>query len=189
MLALIFGLSLFLFIHLVPQKPALKEQLVKRVGMVGYRALHGLVALVAVVLIVVGYFESRYDVDLWYPPLWTRHLAATLMIFACILLFAAPFKGKIKEKLTSPLSVALKIWALAHLLANGTLSDTILFGFFLLYAVSYRISLKRRIAAGLVIVPQGRWLHDVYAIFLGLAFYVATVLWLHEWAFDVAPFV
>lgn len=189
MLALISGLALFLLIHLVPQRPALKNKIVERVGMTGYRALHGLVALVAIVLILFGYFESRYDFDLWYPPVWTRHLAATLMVFACIFLLAAPFKGKIKEKLTSPLSVALKVWALAHLLANGTLSDVILFGFFLLYAVSYRISLKRRIAAGLVSVPQGRWVHDVYAVVLGLGFYIVVVLWLHEWAFDVAPFI
>ncbi|WP_114009023.1 NnrU family protein [Cohaesibacter intestini] len=187
MLALIAGIILFFAIHLVPQRQTLKNALVERIGMMGYRALHGIVALAAVALIFGGYFVARYDVVLWYPPVWTRHLAATLMLFASILLFAAPFKGKIKEKLTSPLSVAIKVWALAHLMANGTLADVILFGFFLFYAVTYRISLKKRIQAGLVVVPEGRWLNDVYAVVLGLGFYAVMVLWLHEWAFDVAP--
>ena len=109
------------------------------------------------------------------------------MLFASIFVFAAAFSGKIKQMLTSPLSVAIKIWALAHLLANGSLADVLLFGFFLLFAVSYRISLKRRIAAGLVSVPQGRAINDVYAVLLGLAFYAAMVLGVHEWAFDVSP--
>lgn len=187
LLTMIAGIILFFAIHLVPQRQALKESIVERIGVMGYRALHGVVALAAIALIFAGYFEARYDVILWYPPVWTRHLAATLMLFSSILLFAAPFKGKIKEKLTSPLSVAIKIWALAHLIANGTLADVILFGFFLFYAVTYRISLKKRIQAGLVVIPKGRWLHDVYAVVLGLAFYAVMVMGLHEWAFDVAP--
>jgi uncharacterized membrane protein len=67
------------------------------------------------------------------------------------------------------------------------LGDIVVFGFFLAFAVSYRISLKKRIAAGLVSVPQGRWINDIYALVLGLAFYVVMVLWAHEWAFDVSP--
>ena len=187
MLMLLVGLALFLAIHLVPQTPSLKDQLVARLGPTGYRGLHGVVALGSVVLIVLGYFEARYDVILWYPPIWTRHLAATLMLIASILVFAAPFSGKIKQALTSPLAVSLKIWAVAHLIANGSLADLVLFGFFLFFAVSYRISLKRRIAAGLVTVPEGRWIHDVYAVVLGLAFYAVMILGLHEWAFDVSP--
>ncbi len=187
LLTMIAGIILFFAIHLVPQRQALKESIVERIGVMGYRALHGVVALAAIALIFGGFFQARYDVVLWYPPVWTRHLAATLMLFSSILLFAAPFKGKIKEKLTSPLSVAIKIWALAHLIANGTLADVILFGFFLFYAVTYRISLKKRIQAGLVVVPKGRWLHDVYAVVLGLTFYAVMVMGLHEWAFDVAP--
>ncbi len=185
---LILGIILFLAIHLVPQFPELKDRFIDKIGLTGYRALHGVIALSSVFLIVYGYFESRTDpVIIWYPPFWTRHLVATLMIIASILVFAAPFAGKIKEKLTSPLSVGLKLWALAHLIGNGTLGDIVVFGFFLAFAVSYRISLKKRIAAGLVTVPQGRWINDVYAVVLGLAFYVVMVLWAHEWAFDVSP--
>lgn len=185
---LIIGIILFLAIHLVPQFPDLKDRFVARIGMMGYRALHGVVALGSIILIVYGYFESRYDaIIIWDPPFWTRHLVATLMLIASILVFAAPFAGKIKEKLTSPLAVGLKLWALAHLIGNGTLGDIVVFGFFLAFAVSYRISLKKRIAAGLVTVPQGRWINDVYAIVLGVGFYLAMVFAVHEWAFGVSP--
>lgn len=188
MTSLLLGIALFLLIHLVPQFPALKDRFVSKIGLMGYRGLHGIVALTSIVLIVYGYFESRNDpVVIWDPPFWTRHLVATLMIIASILVFAAPFAGKVKEKLTSPLAAALKLWALSHLIGNGTLGDIVLFGFFLAFAVSYRVSLKKRIAAGLVTVPQGRWINDLYALVLGLGFYVIMVLWAHEWAFDVSP--
>ena len=188
MLMLLFGLLLFFAIHLIPQYPDFKDRLASRIGLAGYRALHGIVALVAIYLIVTGYFDARGEIDLWYPPVWTRHLASSLMLLASISLFAAPFAGRIKQYLTSPLSVALKIWAVSHLIANGSLADLVLFGFFLFFAVSYRLSLKGRIASGLVTIPQGRLIYDAIAVVLGCLFYVAMVLWLHEWAFDVSPF-
>jgi uncharacterized membrane protein len=38
---------------------------------------------------------------------------------------------------------AVKLWAVAHLLANGTLADVLLFGGFLAWAVADRIAVKR----------------------------------------------
>ena len=187
MILLLVGLVLFLGIHLIPQMPSFKAQLEDRLGVTGYRGLHGVVALTAVVLVVLGYASTRGEMILWYPPVWTRHLAATLMLFASILVFSAPFSGKIKQMLISPLSVALMIWAVAHLLANGGLADCILFGFVLFFAISYRISIKRRIAAGLVQVGEGRWVYDGFAFLLGLGFYAAMILGVHEWAFGVSP--
>ena len=40
--------------------------------------------------------------------------------------------------------VAIKIWALAHLLVNGDLGGIILFGSFLAWAVFDRIAVKKR---------------------------------------------
>ena len=168
MVLLLAGVILFLAIHMVPQKPDLKDAIAMRIGKMGYRLFHGVFALIAICLIYIGYFDAKDSVILWYPPIWTRHLAATLMIFASIFAFAGMFSGKIKQKLKSPFSIAIKTWAFSHLLANGSLADLILFGFFLLYGVSYRISLKRRIARGVVTVPEGRIIADVYAICLGL---------------------
>nr|WP_321482883.1 NnrU family protein [uncultured Cohaesibacter sp.] len=187
MVLLLVGIALFLVIHLVPQKAELKDGLTMRFGEMGYRIFHGVIALLAVGLIYVGYFSAQGTYILWYPPIWTRHLAATLMLFASILAFSGAVPGKIKQKLTSPFSIAIKTWAFAHLLANGTLSDLILFGFFLFFGVSYRISLKRRIAAGRVTIPKGKLKWDILAILLGLGFYAAMIFGVHEWLFGVSP--
>ena len=67
-----------------------------------------------------------------------------LMLPAFILLIAAYVPGQIKARLKHPFLVAIKTWALAHLIANGDLASIILFGSFLAYAVYDRITLKRR---------------------------------------------
>ena len=66
------------------------------------------------------------------------------MLPAFIFIVAAYVPGQIKEKLKHPFLVAIKTWALAHLIANGDLASIILFGSFLAYAVYDRITLKRR---------------------------------------------
>jgi uncharacterized membrane protein len=67
------------------------------------------------------------------------------MWFAFIALAASnPAPGKIRGWLRHPMLVAVKIWALAHFLANGDLGGLILFGSFLVWAVFDRIAVKRR---------------------------------------------
>ncbi len=82
--------------------------------------------------------------------------------------------------------VAVKLWAVAHLLANGTLADLLLFGGFLAWAVVDRVSLKRRAAAPVPGAPAGKW-NDWIALVAGVALYVAFLLFLHRWLFGVAP--
>ena len=57
---------------------------------------------------------------------------------------AAYFPGRIKRTLKHPMLAGVKIWALAHLLANGDLGSILLFGSILAWAVVARISVKRR---------------------------------------------
>jgi hypothetical protein len=67
---------------------------------------------------------------------WTRHLAGLLTLVAFMLLAAAYVPGNgIKARLHHPMVLGVKVWALAHLLANHTLADLLLFGSFLLWAV------------------------------------------------------
>jgi uncharacterized membrane protein len=92
-------------------------------------------------------------VQVWSPPPWTRWVAIVLMLPAFIFLVAAYVPGRIKETLKHPFLVAIKTWALAHLIANGDLASIILFGSFLAYAVYDRITLKRRKPTSLIGVP------------------------------------
>lgn len=188
MLLLVLGLAIFLGIHLVPTRPDLRARFVKRFGEGGYKALFSAASLAGLVLIVWGYGAARAAgaVVLWDPPVFTRHLAATLLIPVFPILFAAYLPGRIKATLKHPMLTAVKLWALAHLIANGTLPDLVLFGGFLGYAVFDRISVKRR---GLPEpAPVVGWTrNDTLAVGFGLAVYLAFVVRLHLWLFGVSP--
>ena len=96
--------------------------------------------------------------------------------------------GHIRTKLKFPILVAIKIWALAHLLANGESYSVVLFVTILAWAVILRITLKRRIASGETKLPVFvSEKYDVIAIVVGLVLYVAIVFKLHEWIIGVAP--
>jgi uncharacterized membrane protein len=188
MTLLILGLFLFLGAHSLPMAPGLRGRLIARLGDNGYRGLMAVASLAGLVLIVWGYGAARYDpVILWHPPFWTAHISWSLMAIAFVLIVAAYIPGKIGEKVRHPMLAGVKIWAFAHLIANGTLADVVLFGSILAWAVIDRISLKKRERAGLVTITGGPVRNDVIAIVVGLAAYAVFLLYLHRWLIGVSP--
>jgi uncharacterized membrane protein len=101
-----------------------------------------------------------------------RHLALLLMWPAMVLLVAAYSPGLIRSKTKHPMLLAVKIWALAHLLANGDLGSMVLFGGLLAWAVYDRISVKRR---GLKPEPAPFGRGDVIALVGGTLAYLAML--------------
>lgn len=188
MLQLLLGIVLFFGMHSVAILALpLRDRLAARSDL-GWKALYAIVSLVGIFLMVRGYAELRLTPTVLYvPPVALRHVAALLMLpaFAC---FIAPyFPGRIKRALKHPQLVAVKLWALAHLLANGTLADVLLFGSFLIWAVVERISLKRRPVRAVPGAPESA-MNDVIVVVVGLALYVAFAFWFHELLFGVRPF-
>jgi uncharacterized membrane protein len=116
---------------------------------------------------------------LYTPPPALRLAAVILLLPVFPLLFATYLPGRISTATRHPMLVATKLWATAHLLANGTLADVLLFGSFLAWAVVDRISLRHRSPRPVPGVPPTRF-NDVLATVLGLALYAAFVLWLHQ---------
>lgn len=150
-----------------------------------YKGLYSLVTLAAFVAIVWGYAEIKPWIFVWAPPVWTRHIALTLMPFALIILVSAYAPaGYIKKAVKHPMLLAVKIWALAHLLANGDLGAILLFGSFLAYGVIDRIALKRRGDVGAANVKPNV-LGDLIAIAVGGAAYAAIIFYLHPILFGV----
>lgn len=98
-------------------------------------------------MLAIGFARYRTEgyIPVWEPPLWTRHVAITIMWFAFVM-FAAAYvpAGRIKGWLRHPMLNAVKTWALAHLLANGDLGSIILFGAILLWGGYDRFALKWR---------------------------------------------
>ncbi|PSC06369.1 NnrU family protein [Alsobacter soli] len=180
MLLLILGLVLLLGAHTFTTRRAARAAAVERLGEGPYKGLYSLVSLLGLALIVYGfrtYREAGY-IQVWDPPTGMRHLTLLLMWPAMICLVAAYVPGSIKRVLKHPMLVAVKIWAFAHLLANGDLGSMVLFGSVLAWAVYDRISLKRREQAGEVKIRYGGRLNDVVAVVLGTVLY-AVMIFLH----------
>ncbi|KAB2940650.1 MAG: NnrU family protein [Hyphomicrobium sp.] len=193
MLVMVLGLVLFFAIHLVPSNVELRNGLIARFGEGGYKAVFAALSLVGLTLIVLGFYKLQLHPGknpiLWEPPIWTRHLALALMLPAMIALVATYVPSHIHVMLKHPMLVAIKIWALAHLLANGDLASLVLFGGFLAFAVYDRISVKRRGDLGPLGKGAGPWINDVIVVVVGTALYAAIALYLHEFVIGVPPLV
>ncbi|WP_372657240.1 NnrU family protein [Hydrogenophaga sp.] len=189
---LIWGLVLFLGVHSVAiVSPGARNAWAQRLGEMPWKALYSLVSLAGLVLIVLGYGLAREQPLLLYtPPAALRHLALLLMLPVFVLLLAAYLPGRIQRTAKHPMLLAVKLWALAHLLANGNLADVLLFGGFLAWAVADRMSVKRRAAAAPLRpvpgLPASAW-NDAIALVAGLALYVVVLLWAHAAWIGVRP--
>ena len=175
MLPLIIGLIVFLGIHLVPTNPALRSGLAERFGENQWKVVFSVISLIGFALIVYGYHKMQVmpgkNPQLWDPPAWTRHVALLLMLPAMILLVAAYVPSRIRDVLQHPMLTAVKLWALAHLLANGDLASLLLFGSFLAYAVYDRISVKKRGARGPLGGRSGGPVNDLAVVAIGIGLY------------------
>jgi uncharacterized membrane protein len=187
MAVLIAGLVIFLGVHSIAIfSPDARARALKHWGEGPWKAGYGLISLVGFALLIYGFGLARQaPVVLYTPPLWMRHAAVLFMLPVFPLLLAAYLPGRIKAATKHPMLAAVKFWAFGHLLANGTLTDMLLFGGFLAWAVMDRISLKRRSQA-IRTAPPGRF-NDFSAIVLGLALYVVFIGWAHVRLFGVPP--
>jgi uncharacterized membrane protein len=177
---LIAGLVIFFAVHSVSiVNDAWRNRTAAKLGEWPWKILYGIIALIGLVLIVRGYGLARLDpIVLYSPPQWLQQLAMALLLPAFPLLFAAYLPGRIQTATRHPMLAATKLWATAHLLANGTVADILLFGAFLAWAVADRISLRHRTPHPVPGAPPSA-ANDILAVVLGLALYAAFVLWLH----------
>src|SRR6202042_647150 len=123
--------------------------------------------------------------EVWTPPTAFKHITVALMLPAVILVVAAYIRGRIYTALKHPMLAGVKLWAAAHLLANGDLGGIILFGSFLAWAVFDRISLKRRADPGSPPIPVGGPVNDLIAVAVGIFAYLAQAFAFHPVAIGV----
>lgn len=184
----VIGLVIFFGTHVFSaiRSRADGEDLRARIGEMPYMLGYSLVSLIGFVLIVYGYGATRGAGVLYTPPTWLAHINLLLTIPAFILIVASQVPaGYIKKATKHPMLVAVKLWALGHLLANGELNSVILFGSFLAYAVFDRIMVKRRGDNGpgpdMTLNP----VMDGVSIVVGLGAWAAIAFWLHPILFGV----
>jgi uncharacterized membrane protein len=188
MSVLLAGLVVFFAVHSVSiVSDGWRNRMAGRLGEWTWKGLYSVVAVAGLALIVWGYGLARLEpVVLYTPPLWLRHLALLLLVPVFPLLLATYLPGRIQRAARHPMLAATKLWALAHLLANGTLADVLLFGTFLAWAVADRISLGHREDRPVPRAPATR-LNDAVVVVGGLALYAGFVLDLHARLIGVSP--
>lgn len=143
MTILILGMIVFIGMHLVPTFQDFRGVLVRALGENKYKLLFTLISLGGLILIVLGKYRAEY-VHLYTPPPWGRHAAYPLMLFALWFLVAKNLPSNLPRLTRHPMLWGVTLWALAHLLANGDLASTILFGGFGLFAIFDMWSANRR---------------------------------------------
>ncbi len=187
MTVLIFGLVLFLGGHSIRiAAPAWRDAQLTRMGENGWKGLYSLVSLVGLVLLIWGYILARPDAAVLYePPVWMKHVNATIMLLALLALgiYQVP-AGKLKPVLKHPMLLATMLWSLGHLLANGDLASIVLFGAFLVWAVADLMAVVRR---GQPVPAPGPARNDLIGLAVGLALYLLFLFWAHAWLFGVTP--
>jgi uncharacterized membrane protein len=188
LLVMILGLVLFLGVHTLTTQRALRARLIASWGEAGYKIGYALVALLGLALIVWGFADYRATgwIDVWHPPKAFKHIAVALMLPAVILVVASYLRGRIYTALKHPMLAGVKLWAAAHLLANGDLGSIILFGSFLAWAVFDRVSLKHRSDIGAPPIPVGGIGNDLIAVAVGVVAYLALAFVFHPVVIGVA---
>src|SRR6195952_3582168 len=181
LLVMILGLVLFVGVHTLTTQREVRAAFIKSSGETAYKIGYSLVSAAGLALIVWGFAHYRATgwIDVWTPPTAFRHIAVALMLPAVILVVASYIRGRIYTTLKHPMLAGVKLWAAAHLLANGDLGSIILFGSFLGWAVFDRISLKHRADSGAPPIPVGGPGNDLIAVAVGLVAYLALAFAFH----------
>jgi uncharacterized membrane protein len=186
---LIVGLVVFLGIHSIGiGAPAWRDAQIAQRGERSWKGMYSVASLIGFALLIYGYGLARQTpVALYTPPTALRHVALLLMLPVFPLFLAAYLPGRIKTAAKHPMLLSIKLWATAHLLANGTLADVLLFGAFLAWAVADRIAVKRRAVPRVIPGAPASPANDAIALVGGLAIYAAFLMGVHRWLIGVSP--
>jgi uncharacterized membrane protein len=181
------GLALFLGIHMARAlAPRWRDARIARFGAMGWKTYYSVISVIGFVLILWGYSHARHEtVALWAPIRGMNHLAALLMLVAAILLAATYVpRNHFKAKLQHPMTLSVKLWAFAHLLANNTLADLMLFGSFLVWSILVFRAARRRPAP---VLAAPTLVGTLATVVIGVALWALFAFWLHAAWLGIAP--
>jgi len=190
MAMLILGLVIFLGLHstrIVAEDA--RGKAIARIGEGPWKGIYSLLSLIGLVLIIWGFARERFDAaTLWAPPVYIRHIAITLMLASLILLGGYIFKkSHIATAVHHPMAWSVVVWAAAHLLANGSTADLVLFGAFLVWSAADLVSAYDRDRRKAIVYPAPEWSATIGAVVLGVILWAVLIGGLHLWLFGVSP--
>lgn len=181
---LIAGLVLILGMHSVRiVAEPLRSAAIARLGLQPWRGVYSLVALAGLWLVVSGYVAARVDSPaLYHPPAWAHTVTIVLMLVSMILLAATYVPGThIRQWVSHPMLLGTRVWAFAHLLANGRLADVVLFGSVLGWSIFAYHAARARDVASSTRYPATGWSRDGVAVLAGVAGWIAILMYLHPY--------
>lgn len=190
MTLLIAGLVVFLGVHSARIfGEGWRTRTLARVGESAWKIAYSLASIAGFLLIIWGYAEARREpVPLWAVPVWARHGAALVTLAAFIMIVAAYVPGNaIKARLRHPMVLGVAVWAVAHLVANHTLADAVLFGAFLAWSVLSYLAARRRDRAARVVYAPGRAGATGATVAIGVVAWMVFAIWGHQALIGVRP--
>ncbi len=171
----IIGIIVFFGIHLLPSCVETRQTLIGRLGELGYKAAFSGVSIAGFVLMLYGW-KATPPIPVFEPPAMSLPLSKFVMLPAFVLFVAAYIPCRIRHRVGHPMIIAILLWALVHVLANGDLASLLLFGSFLLYSiVDWALVVRRQPAAP----AAGSLRGDLIVVAVGIVAYFA-VYFLHD---------
>ncbi|MBI6630901.1 NnrU family protein [Pontibaca sp. S1109L] len=155
------ALAVFLASHVIPVRPPMRLWLIARLGLRGYYIGYSLFSVLVLVWLIVAAGRAPYVQVLPSGPVW-RWVPLLIMPVAIALVVAGaggvnplsfgamgrrpfdPDDPGVLAVTRHPMLLALLLWSLAHLLANGDLAHVILFGLFAVFAFLGMVVIDRR---------------------------------------------
>ena len=191
MTLLILGLVLFLGMHsarVLAEGP--RSAFIKKHGEMAWKGIYSVVSIVGFALLIWGFGVARQQpMVLWTSPVWLRHMAALLTLVAFVLLVSAYVSGNgIKARVHHPMTLGVKVWAFAHLIANNTLADVVLFGTCLAWSIAAFTMARRRDRALGTVYPAGSMARTAVTVVVGLVAWAAFAFWAHGAWIGVRPY-
>jgi uncharacterized membrane protein len=166
--------------------PGLRDGIRAGLGEKPWKGIYALLSLAGVVLMVMGYSQSRAgpataDVlyEGWYEM---RHLTMLLVLLSFILIGASHGKGYLKAWLHNPMSIGIVLWSAGHLLVNGQRADVWLFAPFLVVGLADIVMSELR---GRRPQHTPRIRSDVIAVVVGLVLYLVFLFGFHPYVLNV----
>jgi len=190
MAVLVLGLIIFIGVHSIRIVAApWRDAQIARFGIVGWRATFAVLSLAGTVVTIYGYaLARRSPAFVWAPPFWMAHVTALLTAIAFVFIAASYVRGNhIRRSLGHPLLYGIALWAFAHLLANGTLNDIVLFGALFLWSLALLIASTRRDRHAGVVYPPGTLSRDALVVSTGIVAWAIFVFYLHGLLIGVRP--
>jgi uncharacterized membrane protein len=183
MFFLILGLILWIIAHWFKR---LASDMRAKMGNPG-KGVMAVLIVVSLVLMIIGYRGADF-ISVWSPPSFMTHINNLAMLIAFWVYGSSAAKGAKAwpaYKTRHPQLLAVKIWAVAHLLVNGDLASIILFGGMLAWAVGSVILINRAEPAWTAPPPAGRATYIRLALISLVLF--SVVAGIHIWL-GVSPF-